>query len=82
MENAALERASLWYKHESDSIVENDHTKVLCDFMVQWEWNWTLWIRYCNIIITKLSAFILHVASPAESMVCHIELEMIERYEL
>ena len=81
-EKAGLERASKWYEHKPEGVMENEDFKILWDFMIQCDQ--MVEHRKPDIVIIdkiKKEVKIIDIAVPVDSRVKEKEGEKIEKYE-
>ena len=82
-EKVGSNRKRLWYKHEPESVVENENLKILwyltiqCDYMIE--------ARRPDIVVVdkvKKDSMIIDVAIPGDTRVCDKEQKNNEKYNL
>ena len=81
-EKAGLERASKWYEHKPEGVIENADFKILWDFMIQCDQ--IVENRKPDIVIInkkKKEVKIIDIAIPIDNRVKEKEGEKIEKYE-
>ena len=77
-----MERASNWYEHKPEGVVENDVVKILWDFMIQCDR--MVEHRKPDIVVVEKSekrCFVIDVAVPGDARVETKEKEKVEKYQ-
>uniref|UniRef100_A0A1X7THJ0 Uncharacterized protein n=1 Tax=Amphimedon queenslandica TaxID=400682 RepID=A0A1X7THJ0_AMPQE len=77
-----MERASDWYEHKPEGVVENDVVKILWDFMIQCDR--MVEHRKPDIVVvekSEKSCFVIDVAVPGDARVETKEKEKVEKYQ-
>ena len=82
-EKLGFNRAGLWYEHEPECVVENEHFKIPWDFTTQCDY--MIEARGPDIVVVdkvKKETMIIYVTISGDTRVCVKEQEKFEKYSL